>query len=138
MAKSRTHGSFTQLLAAAAPEMRPICVVLRRAVLALHPGCTMIVWPRQRIASFGLGPRKMSDHYAYINPHRAHVNLGFYRGAHLKDPRRLLEGTGKGLRHVKIRELTVARSPALRSLLREALRERRTTLADRARISSGT
>jgi hypothetical protein len=36
-------------------------------------------------------------------PMRGYVNLGFYQGALLVDPKRLLEGTGKGLRHVKIR-----------------------------------
>ena len=33
---------------------------------------------------------------------RGYINLGFYQGAVLADPERLLEGTGKGLRHVKI------------------------------------
>ena len=32
-----------------------------------------------------------------------HVNLGFFRGVELDDPKNLLEGTGKGMRHVRIR-----------------------------------
>jgi hypothetical protein len=47
-------------------------------------------------ATYGVGPKKMTDGYAYIMPMRGYVNLGFYQGALLADPKRLLEGTGKG------------------------------------------
>jgi len=48
------------------------------------------------------------------------VNLGFYYGADLPDPEGLLQGTGKLLRHVKIREPKAIRSRALRRLLEAA------------------
>ncbi len=57
----------------------------------------------------------------YIAAYTRHVNLGFRRGAQPKDARRLLEGTGKGLRHVKIRSPTEARTPGLRTLVRAAV-----------------
>jgi hypothetical protein len=41
--------------------------------------------------------------FGYVNAFRAHVNVGFFFGAFLKDPARLLEGTGKRMRHVKLR-----------------------------------
>ncbi len=42
--------------------------------------------------------------FAYvINAFKAHVNVGFFRGAELADPAGLLEGTGKYMRHVKLR-----------------------------------
>ncbi len=41
--------------------------------------------------------------FAYVNAFTAHVNVGFFRGAELADPARLLEGTGKYMRHVKLR-----------------------------------
>lgn len=41
--------------------------------------------------------------FGYVNAFRDHVNLGFFFGALLKDPARLLEGTGKRGRHVKLR-----------------------------------
>src|SRR5215831_18915715 len=40
--------------------------------------------------------------FAYVNAFTAHVNVGFFRGADLADPHRLLEGTGKFMRHVKL------------------------------------
>lgn len=41
--------------------------------------------------------------FAYVNVFKAHVNVGFFRGAEFMDPARLLEGTGKFMRHVKLR-----------------------------------
>lgn len=41
--------------------------------------------------------------FAYVNAFKAHVNVGFFRGAEIADPEHLLEGTGKFMRHVKLR-----------------------------------
>jgi hypothetical protein len=41
--------------------------------------------------------------FAYVNAFKYHVNVGFFRGAELPDPNGLLEGTGKFMRHVKLR-----------------------------------
>ena len=40
--------------------------------------------------------------FGYVNAFRDHVNVGFFFGALLNDPSRLLEGTGKRMRHVKL------------------------------------
>ena len=40
--------------------------------------------------------------FAYVDAFRAHVNVGFFRGAEIADPEGLLEGTGKFMRHVKL------------------------------------
>ena len=40
--------------------------------------------------------------FAYVNAFKAHVNVGFFRGAEIADPEGLLEGTGKFMRHVKL------------------------------------
>jgi hypothetical protein len=41
--------------------------------------------------------------FAYVNAFTAHVNVGFFRGAEISDPDGLMEGTGKYMRHVKLR-----------------------------------
>ena len=40
--------------------------------------------------------------FGYVNAFKAHVNVGFFRGAEIADPESLLEGTGKFMRHVKL------------------------------------
>ena len=51
-----------------------------------------------------------------------HVTFGFLRGTSLPDPANLLEGTGKNLRHVKLRSLDDLRKPALKKLIQAAAR----------------
>lgn len=129
MPMNETHGQFEEILRAGGPRMGPLCQALRSLVHSLDADAFEIVWPRQKIASFGIGPRKMTDHYAYIGIQSSHVNLGFYHGASFKDPDRLLEGTGKRLRHVKIRTLREVENPAVVALLREAIEDRETCAA---------
>ncbi len=50
-----------------------------------------------------------------------HVGVEFWRGTSLTDRHRLLEGTGKNLRHVKVKDIEEATSPGLIELLREAV-----------------
>jgi len=127
--KTRAKDPFTVVSGSASPELGRVCDVLRGLVTSLDKACVEVVWPRMRIASFGVGPRKMSEHYAYLSVHASHVNLGFYHGAALKDPSGILVGTGKRLRHVKLRGLAEARGPAVRRLLKGAIAERRKALA---------
>jgi hypothetical protein len=55
--------------------------------------------------------------FGYVNVFRAHVNVGFFLGAELHDPSRLLEGRGRRMRHVKIRPELELDSAALRALI---------------------
>ena len=55
----------------------------------LHDGCP--------VACVGDAP------FGYVNAFKAHANVGFFHGAMLADPSGLLEGTGKRMRHVKLR-----------------------------------
>ena len=41
--------------------------------------------------------------FAYVNVFKSHTNVGFFYGAHLDDPAGLLEGSGKNMRHVKLK-----------------------------------
>ena len=58
--------------------------------------------------------------FGYVNVFRAHVNVGFFQGAALPDPARLLQGTGKFMRHVKLRPGTAVDEAALSQLIKAA------------------
>lgn len=58
--------------------------------------------------------------FGYVNAFTAHVNVGFFVGAHLADPGGLLEGSGKNMRHVKIRPGAEIDREALAVLIRAA------------------
>jgi hypothetical protein len=69
----------------------------------VHDGCP--------VACFGDVP------FAYVNVYTAHVNVGFFQGAALPDPAGLLEGTGRFMRHVTLREGRPIDGVALRRLI---------------------
>ena len=55
--------------------------------------------------------------FGYVNAFTAHVNVGFFRGAEIADPEGLLEGTGRFMRHVKLRPGTDVDAAALMRLI---------------------
>ena len=118
-------GTFDDLLQMTSEPLRPIAAALRKVILEVDPQACEVVRLGDRAATYGVGPRKMKDGYAYILPHTSWINLGFYQGADLSDPDGLLEGTGAKMRHVKIRSLADARRPAVRALIQGALAQRR-------------
>jgi len=58
--------------------------------------------------------------FGYVNAFTLHVNVGFFHGAALQDSARLLEGTGKFMRHVKLRPGAPENAAALRGLIEAA------------------
>jgi hypothetical protein len=119
-------GTLDDVVADYSAEMRPIVLRLRALILDIDPETTEQPRPGDRALSYGVGPRKMLDGYAYIMAQSTYVNLGFYQGTALPDPAGLLEGTGKKLRHVKVRTAAETDAPALRDLVAAAVAERRT------------
>ena len=61
--------------------------------------------------------------FGYVNVFKAHVNVGFFLGAELNDPADLLEGTGRRLRHVKLRPGIDTNLAALSALIQAAYAE---------------
>jgi hypothetical protein len=55
--------------------------------------------------------------FAYVNVFRSHINVGFFQGAALPDPAHLLQGTGKFMRHVKLRTGAATNAVALSRLI---------------------
>ena len=58
--------------------------------------------------------------FGYVNVFTSHVNVGFFQGVSLPDPARLLQGTGKFMRHVKLKPGAAANATALRRLIEAA------------------
>ena len=58
--------------------------------------------------------------FGYVNAFKAHVNVGFFRGAEIADPESLLEGTGKFMRHVKLKPERDVDPRALTKLIKTA------------------
>lgn len=70
--------------------------------------------------------------FGYVDAFSAHVNVGFFFGAALDDPAGLLEGSGKRMRHVKLRWARPVNADALSELIVAAYRDIRLRLRDGA------
>jgi hypothetical protein len=87
-----------------APWQRTVIEKLRTVVRAAAPRASEAIKWSQPVYEHK-GP------FAYIKAHAASVNFGFWRGAELDDPKRLLQGLGDKMRHVKIVEAQVLDEP---------------------------
>lgn len=112
--------SFDDALAGAKDGIRKTAQALRQLMADVMPGVTEVAWPRQKTIGYGVGPKKMSEHFCYIGLFGRHVNLGFFYGADLDDPDGLLEGSGKKLRHIKLMDAAAVRQPGIRRLVVQA------------------
>jgi len=93
----RLIGSLERLVQAAAPKLT-----------------TTVKWGQGCFAS-GDVPK------LYIHTEEDHVQFGFYRGAELDDPDGLLAGSGKYVRHIKVRSAADIRPAAFTALIRQAV-----------------
>lgn len=97
-----------------AGKLSGVAKMVRSLVKKAVAGCEEYVNP-WKIPTFDLnGP------LCFYMVAKDHVIFGFMRGAVLRDPAKLLEGTGKYLRHVKLRSAADVRRPQVRVLLKEA------------------
>ncbi len=114
------NGGFDEITAEANPMVQELARRAKSLILEVMPDVVEVAWPRQKIISYGVGPKKMSEHFCYIAVLKERINLGFYYGADLPDPAKLLEGTGKSLRHIKISGLEQLTDPQLKQLVEAA------------------
>ena len=68
--------------------------------------------------------------FAYVNVFSAHVNVGFFAGASIADPAGLLEGTGRFMRHVKLRPGDDVNETALTTLINVAYADMKACLQE--------
>jgi hypothetical protein len=76
--------------------------------------------------------------FGYVNVFRVHVNVGFFRGAELDDPRGVLQGSGKRMRHVKVDSRGDLDTVALVSLIRAAHADMKVRIAQAGLSSSAS
>ena len=105
----------TQFLSTYPHEVRNLALQLRKLVLRVVPDAEEKVHRPWKTIAYGLRGK-----FCAISPHQSWVNLQFHGGSGLDDPDGLLEGTGKSMRHVKVRSERDAKRAALRKLVASA------------------
>jgi hypothetical protein len=108
--------AFDRHLESTAPAVADIARALRLAVLAGFPDAVETFDPADGLLAIGTG-RSMRNFRFAIIPHKAHVNLQLADGVDLPDPDGRIEGTGKRVRHVKVRSVADASSDWVRRVV---------------------
>jgi hypothetical protein len=101
---------------AAPAHQKPMLDVLRKLVLSAAPGVVeKIKWSRPCYST----PRGL---FCYLYSTKNHVTIGFQQGASLTDPKGLLEGAGKDMRHIKIVDVGDIDAAAILQLVHQAIK----------------
>ena len=100
-----------------ADEKKPLIEAIRKLIGSVAPEAYEIIYHN----ALGYGPTVSGfDRILYVSVYEKYVNLGFFYGGFLSDPEGLLVGSGKRMRHIKIRRLQETENPAITALLAQA------------------
>ncbi|HKS95830.1 MAG TPA: DUF1801 domain-containing protein [Terriglobia bacterium] len=97
-------------------DFRQLAREIERFVSGLVPGAALA------LNQWGVPTFSLDGPLCYFIVGKKHITLGFFRGTSLEDPKGILEGTGKNLRHVNVRKAGDLARPALRALVLAAAR----------------
>ena len=114
--KMKRYATFEEYFADQAPKSRSIIRVLRRFVAREAPQLEESVKWGNGCWLKGKAP------VAYVYSAPDHVQFGFFAGARLKDPKGLLRGEGKFVRHIRLVKPSEIDESAFRVLLKQAAR----------------
>ena len=106
-----------RFLAGYTPDIRDLTNQVRALIASITPDADENLKVGWKVIWYGFGPR-MPDQFAVVMPTRNHVGLGFAYGSELPDPGGKLEGSGKRMRHVKLRTDADVADPAIAALIR--------------------
>ena len=107
------------------PAIQSLALGLRKVVLEEMAPCHEYIFEMRSkvVLMYGGTDQVIKDNICSISVFTRHVNLGFRRGADLKDGHGVLQGSGKTWRHITLRKLSELDRPELRQYLREARRQ---------------
>lgn len=115
------HPDFQYYLNYKEKELINLFLDLRAFILELHPDCNELLYHTHALTAVYSISEKLSDAFCMLPIYTNHVNLGFNKGTLLKDPHKLLTGTGNLIRHVNVKNLSDYRNPKVKELIEEAI-----------------
>ncbi|PZR26338.1 MAG: hypothetical protein DI535_14555 [Citrobacter freundii] len=115
------HPDFFQLLNFKDKPLIDLFTDLRNYVFEICPDCNELVYHTHALTAVFSLSDKLADAFCTVPVYSNHFNLAFNRGTLLKDPHRLLTGTGKLMRHIAVENKKDYRNQRVRELIREAV-----------------
>lgn len=115
------HPDFQYLLNFKDKQLIDLFTDLREYILSLYPDCNELVYHTHALTSVFSISDKLSDAFCMLPIYTSHLNLGFNKGALLKDPHKLLTGTGNLIRHIDVTKKSDYNNPKVKALIKEAI-----------------
>ncbi|MFN3852609.1 MAG: DUF1801 domain-containing protein [Spirosomataceae bacterium] len=115
------HPDFQFLLDFKNQEVIDLFKDLREYILELYPDCNELIYHTHALTSVFSISDKLSDAFCMLPIYTNHLNLGFNKGTLLKDPDKLLTGTGNLIRHIDVKNTSDYRNPKVKALIQEAI-----------------
>jgi hypothetical protein len=115
------YATWEANLASHSPPVQAAARALEALIRAELPDVVVQYDPGNGLLAFGRS-MKMSELLFAVIPHAGWVNLQLASGALLPNPDGLIEGTGKRIRHIKVRSAEAAADPRVREAIRAQLR----------------
>jgi hypothetical protein len=115
------HPDFLSLLRIKEQGLVDLFCDLRTFILDLHPDANELLYHTHALTAVFSISEKLSDAYCMIPIYTNHLNLGFNKGTLLKDPHKLLTGTGNLIRHIPVKEPADYRNNKVKQLLQSAV-----------------
>jgi hypothetical protein len=119
---TRPPGELLEFLYRYDPAIQSLALGLRRVVLEEMTPCHEYIFAMRSkvVLLYSATDRVIADCICSIGVFTRHVTLAFHHGKDLKDPRGILQGTGKAMRHTTLEALSELDRPELRPFLRQA------------------
>lgn len=115
------HPDFQFLLSFKNQELIDLFTDLREYILELYPDCNELLYHTHALTAVFSISDKLSDAFCMLPIYTNHVNLGFNKGTLLKDPNKLLTGTGNLIRHIDVKHASDYRNPMVKALIQKAI-----------------
>lgn len=115
------HPDFQFLLDFKEKGVIELFIDLRAFILELYPESNELLYHTHALTAVFSTSDKLSDAFCMLPIYTNHLNLGFNKGTLLKDPHRLLTGTGNLIRHIDVKKPADYRNAKVKALVKEAI-----------------
>ena len=111
------HPDFQFFLDLKDQEVIDLFIDIRQYILDLYPDSNELLYHTPALTAVFSISEKLSDAFCMLPIYTNHLNLGFNKGTLLKDPNKLLTGTGNLIRHVDVKMPSDYRNPKVKALI---------------------
>lgn len=102
-----------------------IALAAQAAVLKFVPNCKQLIYNSYAVSNVFTFSGKLGQAFIHIATYENHVNLGFNRGTLLDDPSKMLNGTGKLIRHIRLESKDTIKKKEVTKLIQLAIEQGR-------------